>query len=268
VGDLDLILERLCRVARAGRRVALLFDYDGTLAPVRPTPAEATLPPATRRGLERLAEMDRVTIGVVSGRALADVRGMVRMPGAYLAGTAGLELDLLGRRLSPPGLEAALGPLDQIAAKLNEVAGRYLGAWVEQKPCGLTLHYRAVEPARVVGLRRQAAEAVRPWVGQVRMEDVTLGLEVVPDVGWDKGTAVREMLAEDGDDPFPVYAGDAANDLPAFRAAEAAGGLSIGVGPVAPPAMTHVCRPCVIGSLVLLLGSVFRDTKCAVPVGA
>ncbi|HVK13562.1 MAG TPA: trehalose-phosphatase [Gemmataceae bacterium] len=267
MGDLDLILERLCRVARTGRRVALLFDYDGTLAPVRPTPAEATLPPATRRGLERLAANDRLVLGVLSGRAMADLRGMVRMPGAYLGGTGGLELDLRGRKLSPPGLEAALGPLDQIAAKLQVVAGRHIGAWVEQKPCGLTLHYRGVEPARVTGLRREAADVVRAWPGQFRMEDVTLGLEVVPDLGWDKGTAVREMLAEAGGEPFPVYAGDAANDAPAFRAAESAGGLSIGVGPAAPPAMAHVCRPCVIGSLALLLGSVFRDERCVAGAG-
>ena len=43
MGDLDLILGRLARVDRTGRPVALLFDYDGTLAPIRPTPAEATL---------------------------------------------------------------------------------------------------------------------------------------------------------------------------------------------------------------------------------
>jgi trehalose-phosphatase len=262
VGDLDLILERLCRVARTGRPLALLFDYDGTLAPVRPTPAEATLPAAARRGLERLAATDRVTLGVVSGRSLADLRGMVRMDGVYYAGTGGIEVDLLGRTLTPPGLELALGPLDQLAGRMDAVATRHPGAWLEQKPYGLTLHYRAVEPARVPTLRRDAAEALRPWAGQVRVDDVTLGVEVVPEVGWDKGTAVQQILADAGDDPFPVYAGDAPNDVPAFRAVEAAGGLSIAVGSGAPEARTRVCRPCVVGSLVILLASVVRGAEC------
>lgn len=266
MGDLDLILERLCRVARTGRPVALMFDYDGTLAPVRPTPAEAVLPEATRRGLERLVQSDQVTVGVISGRALADVQAMVRVEGMYYAGTSGIEIDLRGQRLCPPGVELAMAPLDQLAGRLDAVAARYAGAWLEQKPFGLTLHYRGVEPGRVIGLKRDAADALRPWAGQVRVEDVTLGVEVVPNVGWDKGTAVRAILTDAGNDPFPVYAGDAANDIPALRAVEAAGGLSIAVGPGAPDAMTRVTRPCVIGSMVILLASVFRVAECPAAV--
>lgn len=262
MGDLDLILERLCRVARTGRRVALLFDYDGTLAPVRPTPAQAALPPATRRGLERLAASDQVTLGVVGGRSLADLHAMVHLDGVYLAGTGGIELDLLGRRVTPPGLELALGPLDQLGGRLEAVAARYSGAWLEQKPVGLTLHYRAVEPARVSKLRLDVSEALAPWAGRVRIDDVTLGVEVVPDVGWDKGTAVQLILADAGDDPYPVYAGDAANDLPALRVVEGAGGLSIGVGPGGPKAMARVTGPCEVGSLVILLASVFQGAGC------
>lgn len=262
MGDLDLILERLCRVARTGRRVALLFDYDGTLVPVRPTPAQATLPPATRRGLERLVASDQVHVGVVGGRALADLDAMVHLEGVYLAGTGGIELDLVGRRVTPPGLELALGPLDQLAGRMESVATRYAGAWLEQKPFGLTLHYRAVEPARVSKLRLDAAEALAPWAGLVRVDDVTLGVEVVPNVGWDKGTALQQILADAGDDPYPVYAGDAGNDIPALRAAESAGGLSIAVGPGGPKAMTRVTGPCEVGSLVILLASVFQGAGC------
>jgi trehalose 6-phosphate phosphatase len=260
MGDLDVILDQVCRVARTGRPVALLFDYDGTLAPIRPTPAQAVLPPAARRGLQRLAASERVTVGVVSGRALADVRGMVGLDGVYYAGTSGLELDLLGRRLTPPELDLARAPLDQLAGRLDAVAAGFGGAWLEQKPFGLTLHYRAVDPALVPGLRRAAVEAMRPWAGRVRVEDVTLGIEVVPEVGWDKGTAVREILTDAADDPFPVYAGDSVNDVPAFRAVEALGGLSIGVGPNAPATQSRVCRPCVVGSMAILLASVFQDT--------
>jgi trehalose 6-phosphate phosphatase len=262
VGDLDLILERLCRVLRSGRPLALLFDYDGTLAPVRPTPAEATLPAATRRGLEHLLTGPPVAVGIFSGRALADLRAMAPLDGAYYAGTGGIEVDLLGRVLTPPGLERALGPLDQIAGRLDTVAGQYPGAWLEQKPYGLTLHYRAVEPARVGRLRLDAAEALAPWAARVRVDDVTLGVEVVPDVGWDKGTAVRQILADLVPGAYPVYAGDAGGDLPALRAVEAAGGLSIGVGPAAPAAQVRVGRPCVVGSLAILLASVVRGAGC------
>lgn len=263
MGDLDLILDRLCRAARTGRPLALLFDYDGTLAPVRPTPAEATLPPATRRGLERVLTSPQAVVGIVGGRTLSDLRAIARLDGAYYAGTSGLEVDLLGRRLTPPGIELALGPLDQLAGRLEAITTQYAGAWLEQKPYGLTLHYRAVPPALTARLRLDVAEALTPWAGRVRVDDVTLGIEVVPDLGWDKGTAVRAILADAGPEAYPVYAGDAASDLPALRAVEAAGGLSIGVGPSAPPARARLPAPGVVGSLAIMLGSVVRGAGCA-----
>jgi trehalose 6-phosphate phosphatase len=262
VDDLDLILDRLCRVVRSGRRLALLLDYDGTLAPIRPTPAQATLPPATRRGLERLLAGQQTAVGVFSGRSLADLRAMVGLDGVYYAGTSGIEVDLLGRRRTPPGLELALGPLDQLAGRLDAVTARYDGAWLEQKPYGLTLHYRAVPPTRTGRLRLDVVEALAPWAGLIRVADVTLGVEVVPVVGWDRGTAARMILDDLPAGSYPIYAGDAANDLPALRAVEAAGGLSIGVGPTAPRALTRVTGPCLVGSLVILLGSVVRGAEC------
>ena len=263
MADFDLILGRLTRVARAGRPLALLFDYDGTLAPIRPVPAEAALPGCVRRALSRLAARAAVAVGVVSGRALADVKAMVGLDGLYYAGTSGLEVDLLGRRLTPPGIELARAPLDQLAGRLSDVAAAYPGAWVEQKPFGLTLHYRAVPRPRAGRLRLDAAEALLPWAGRVRVEAVTLGLEVVPAVGWDKGTAVRHILADLGDVAYPVYAGDAANDVPALAAVEAAGGLSIGVGPTAPKSMVQLHGSGAVGSMAILLAAVLADEPVA-----
>lgn len=262
--DFDLILDHLCRVVREGRRLALLFHYDGTLAPIRATPAQATLPTAIRRGLERLVAGRRAAVGVVSGRSLSELRAIVGIEGAYYAGTSGIEVDLLDRRLTPPGLALSLGPLDQVAGRLDAVAARYAGAWLEQKPFGLTLHHRAVLPAQAARLRLDAVEALAPWAGKVRIDDVTLGIEVAPDVGWDKGTAVRMILDDLGAGTYPVYAGDAPNDRPALRAVEAAGGLSIAVGSAAPPALTRVTGPCQVGSLVILLRSVVGAAECPV----
>ncbi len=263
MADLDLIVSRLSRVARSGRPLALIFDYDGTLAPIRPTPGEAHLPACARRALSQLAARPAVGVGVVSGRSMADLQAMVGMDGIYFAGTSGLEVDLLGRRLTPPGVELARAPLDQLAGRLCHVAAGYPGAWVEQKPLGLTLHYRAVGRAPAMRLRLDAAEALHPWAGLVRVEDVTLGLEVVPDVGWDKGTAIRHMLDDMGGDAYPVYAGDAGNDAPALAAVEAAGGLSIAVGPYATPAMTRLAGSGMVGSLVILLAATVAELPLA-----
>lgn len=262
MGDLELIIGRLCRVIRAGRRLALIFDYDGTLAPIRPTPSQATLPPATRRALIRLANTPGVAVGVFSGRCLVDLRRMIGLDSFYYAGTSGLEVDLLDRVLCPPGINAARAPLDQIAGRLADVAACYPGAWLEQKPFGLTLHYRAIPVDLMPRIRMDATEALRPWSGRVKFEDVTLGLEVVPDVGWDKGTALRAVLDDLGSETFPVYAGDSANDVPALAAANEAGGLSIGVGPDVCPTSTWLNGPGAVGALAIMLAVALHDADC------
>ena len=45
----------------------LFLDYDGTLAPIAPSPEQATLPSSTRSVLQRLSRNPRVTVALVSG---------------------------------------------------------------------------------------------------------------------------------------------------------------------------------------------------------
>ena len=72
----------------------LLFDYDGTLVPIVEHPSMAVLRTETRYRLEQLALTPSISIGVLSGRAIDDLRDRVGVEGAYYAGTSGLELSL------------------------------------------------------------------------------------------------------------------------------------------------------------------------------
>ena len=72
--------------------LALILDYDGTLTPIAPTPAMATLPAETKNLLERLSNHPDVFIAVVSGRSLQDVKAMVGIEGITYAGNHGLEI--------------------------------------------------------------------------------------------------------------------------------------------------------------------------------
>jgi trehalose-6-phosphatase len=58
--------------------------------------------------------------------------------------------------------------------------------------------------------------------------------EITPELGWDKGSALRLMVQAFGQPALIVYAGDGANDLAAYEAVQALGGISIGVGASAP----------------------------------
>ena len=74
----------------------LLLDYDGTLTPIVARPEIAILPDEARRSLEELAENERFVVGVVSGRELAELEGLVAIPGLIYAGNHGLEMSGLG----------------------------------------------------------------------------------------------------------------------------------------------------------------------------
>lgn len=58
-------------------KLALLLDYDGTLAPIAPHPDLATLPPETKNVLTRLSNMSDVYIAIISGRNVDNVKKMV-----------------------------------------------------------------------------------------------------------------------------------------------------------------------------------------------
>ncbi|HZT79377.1 MAG TPA: trehalose-phosphatase [Gemmataceae bacterium] len=257
-------MARLLSAYRAGWRLALLFDYDGTLTPVVGHPDLARLAPATRRLLRRLARLPRAAVGVLSGRGLDDLRGKVGLPGLYYAGVCGLELDLRGRRLTHPGAEACRPLLRAAADGLKNVAASFPGAWVEDKGLGLTLHYRAVECGRRPELLARACRVTAEHAGRLRVVEGPLAWEVTPAVGWDKGSALRQVVAAVGEPVFPVYAGDGANDAEALAAAAALGGLALGVGPAAPPCVRlRVPDPAALAGFLARLAAALADPASA-----
>jgi trehalose-phosphatase len=226
---------RTAAAHRAGRPVALLFDYDGTLTPIVAHPSDALLPEATRRTLLRLIAADRVTMGVLSGRMLADLRSLIDLPGLWLAGTAGLEFRRPdGRVEEPPGADDARRRAADLADRLEPLAAACPGAWVERKPLGVTVHHRGCLPQDAAGLVEWSRRELERDPGAMRAVSGPRSLEITAALGWTKATAVGKIVAASGPDTWPVYAGDAENDADALAEAGRLGGLGLGVGPDAP----------------------------------
>ncbi len=122
--------------------LALLLDYDGTLAPIARHPDLAVLPPETKKVLERLANRPDIFIAIISGRNVENVKEMVGIEGITYAGNHGLEIHHSdGTRFmhSLPD-KAKIGDLKK---SLEEECCQE-GAWVEDKGQVLTYHYRNV----------------------------------------------------------------------------------------------------------------------------
>ncbi len=228
-------LEALRVLYLDGGALVLLLDYDGTLTPIVARPELALLAPDTRRLLAQLAALPRVHVGVVSGRKLEEVRALVDLPGIYYAGAAGMELDLKGKRVVHPHAEEAEATTVELISRLTEAVSGYSGAWVEDKRFVCTVHYRDVAAEQIDQLRGRVEEVARREGDGMRIVEGPMALEISPDMGWNKGTAVRMILDHiDAPQAMVVYAGDGGNDADAFDAVAAVAGITLGVGPDAP----------------------------------
>jgi trehalose-phosphatase len=197
-------MDLLAPLREAPEKTALLFDVDGTLAPIAPRPELARVPAETRAELARLAG-SYLLVACISGRAGEEAAALVGVDGIRYVGNHGLELD-----------ERAAELAAQVAAFRDAAA-----LPVEDKGLSLSYHYRGAEDEETARAQleeiaeRARAEGLDPrWGRKV--------LEIRPAVAADKGTAVRALLAA-----VParrgLYAGDDTTDLDAFAGLVGAG---------------------------------------------
>lgn len=230
--------KRIVQDYRAGRTIALLFDYDGTLTPIVRHPSLARLSGEMRARLRYLAGLPNVYLGVISGRGLKEVRELVGLEGLFYSGCGGLEIDLIIERRQYPDLEAYGRIFDVISDHLLQILKQYPGTWLERKPAALALHFRGLPPLTASGFRLDVS-AILSRLPMIRHRIVSQAIEISPASGWDKGTAVREIAKHLPDDTLLTYFGDSVNDLEAMQAVNEAEGLSIGIDPDAPQVAGH-----------------------------
>ena len=201
-------MDLLARLAEDPAKAALFLDVDGVLAPIVPKPEDARVPDETREELRRLNQRYAL-VACISGRAGADAQRIVGIPELVYVGNHGLELD--GE-----------------AAGWGERLQRFLAgvAWpaTENKQLTASLHYRGApdEDAAHAALEDVKARAEREGFVARFGRKV---LEVLPPLEAHKGTAVRQLLAEQSL-RRALYAGDDTTDLDGFKALD---GLDVSV---------------------------------------
>jgi trehalose 6-phosphate phosphatase len=205
--------------ARLGTRAPALFlDYDGVLTPIVDDPADATLADDTRQAVERARE--RVTVAIISGRDLDDVRGMVDIPGLAYAGSHGFDMLLPDGSRERKG-DAYLDDLDTIEQALCDELDEVAGVAVERKRYAIAVHTRRAPDD---GTRAHVKTVVDRLAARARRLRVTGGREIHefrPDIEWDKGRALlrlTDVLGVDVDQHPPIYVGDDLTDEDAFEA--------------------------------------------------
>jgi trehalose 6-phosphate phosphatase len=220
------LAKRLLKVAQ----VFLMLDYDGTLVPLAPTPAQARPSAELLRILKKLGGLPHYKVAVISGRTLSDLANLLPVPGIFLIGGHGVEVR------SPAGEVTYLldhKHITKIINKLEQLARYCLndkkGFLLENKGYSLALHYRLAQPSMVQGVLNKFMELSKPLVKKHDL-NILLGkkvLEIRPSA-IHKGKAVS-YLQQLYPHSLAVYFGDDTTDEDAFRALKE--GLSILVSP-------------------------------------
>jgi trehalose-phosphatase len=202
-----------------GRPLLLMFDVDGTLAPIVRDPALARVPDDTRRTIAALASRPDVIVALVSGRSAHDARRVVAVEGVWTVGNHGAEvLSPLGEITVDSEVSRYAGAVSEAARSLMPVVAEIGGAILENKTWTLSIHYRNADTAEVPRLRSAVAD-VAARLG-LRVTDGKKIFEVRPPVPVDKGTAVARLagdLGAHGPDASLLFAGDDVTDEDAFR---------------------------------------------------
>ncbi|MGY2039893.1 trehalose-phosphatase [Nocardia gipuzkoensis] len=217
MSELSDVIECWPRIADllSTEKVAVLIDFDGTLADIVPDPATAKLVDGAATALRELAA--ECPVAVISGRDLADLRDRVGVAGIWYAGSHGFDLMAPdGTRhvhdVAPGAEEALAAAADELRRRLRAVAG----VLVERKRFAVAVHYRNVAAEDVGGVVGAVHEAGR--VAGLRVTHGRRVAELRPDVQWDKGAALRWILDHLTFPVLPIYLGDDLTDEDAFDA--------------------------------------------------
>lgn len=195
----------------------LAFDFDGTLAPIVPDPAEAHPRPSTRELLVRLCEA--YPCAVISGRGHADLAARLQgIPLHAVVGNHGLD-----PRVSPSSLADAVASW---RPALEALEAQHPGVLVEDKRFSIAVHYRKSRE------KKRALAAIRDAVARLGPHRAVYGNQVVnllPPGAPNKGTALEALRARLHCDTA-LYVGDDTTDEDVFALDQPGRLLSIRVG--------------------------------------
>jgi trehalose-phosphatase len=213
------------------RHTILFLDYDGTLTPIVAPPEDATLPAATRALLDRLSRAPSVTVTLISGRPVRDLRRLVGVRRAVYIGNHGLEMWRSGQHALVPIPGACRVALQRARRRLAALEAAFPGSRVEDKGLSVSLHYRLLANEGAARLRAAFARETQPFVDSGALEAVQgkKVLDLRPNVHWTKGDAALSVIRRARRGPvLAIYVGDDRTDEDAFAALS--GAITIRVG--------------------------------------
>ncbi|MGH9804990.1 MAG: trehalose-phosphatase [Candidatus Acidiferrales bacterium] len=222
--------DSLRRAVRRARRVMLLTDFDGTLAPLRRRPGQVRLSRSNRRLLGTLARRG-VTVAIVSGRPLRDLRARVGLRGVWYVGVHGFFLQIPSNRSLSLLNRRERRRIAQARRRLKSKLAKLKGIRVEAKQATVAVHFRGAPRASAARAGRALAELLQRE-RNLRLLSGKKVWEIFPRRNVSKWTAVQFILEREGwnragGGGLAFYLGDDVTDEDVFRHLN---GVTVAVG--------------------------------------
>lgn len=199
-------------------QVALLLDYDGTLAPL--TEELSVMPKDNEINIKKLAQNEKIFLCIFSGRELSEIKNHLKLPNVTYAGNHGLEVEYpSGKKFKIEMPEELLEKHKKLVEELKEKVV-CSGAWVEDKKISVSYRYKGVNDKLKAKLVETAKGIIQSHGFQ--LIETPYALEGKPRVNWDKGEGAKMILEKQFDADWAtklkiIYAGDDTTDEDAMK---------------------------------------------------
>jgi trehalose-phosphatase len=201
----------VARLRRAPRR-AIFLDFDGTLVKIQRSPRVVRSSARVNRVLERLERNPNLTVAVVSGRRVSDLRRLLPVRGLRYFGLHGGERDGRPVKLSKASQLALALAKREAEARL----GKLKGVWVEDKEFSFCVHYRNADETIGRSAGRTLKKVLAPWRKSLHVLGGKKIWEILPPEVPGKFEAVQRALAKMPRGAAAVYVGDDDTDEGVF----------------------------------------------------
>ncbi|KAF8952204.1 threalose-6-phosphate phosphatase [Haplosporangium bisporale] len=209
------------RYHKANKRL-LMFDYDGTLTPIRKTPGAAVPQEHMLKALTALAEDPKNIVWIISGRdqkvleewlGHIDDLGFSAEHGSFMRQPGSKKWVNLTESMD-------MGWKNDVIEIFTYYSERTQGSFIEHKRSSLTWHYRMADPEFGAFQAKECQNHLENAVLSKLPVEILVGkknLEVRPTM-VNKGEIVKRLLAQHPDVEFVACAGDDKTDEDMFRA--------------------------------------------------
>ncbi len=221
--DLFSAWDRVAARAHSAKSIVLFLDFDGTLVRLRRKPKEVFLGEPARGLLRRLARHPRVTLCLISGRQLADLRRRARVKGALYFGLHGWERSD-GEPPSLPGVDRLRKAMRSLQRQCRDLPG----VRVEDKGICFAVHYRTAPDSAAEQAKAFVDQTLTRLGNEFRLMAGKKIWEVYPQKMGSKGAAAQDLLKQIRGRKLAIYAGDDTTDETAFKLLRS--GVTIRVG--------------------------------------